>query len=97
MCSICARQAVALGAVHRGVFEDPAQRPIIFRSGLPSAPFPDPIALGFPEVQSAIDHLEESASKLMAEMQEDITMCLEATPAPEGLQVPHPYARTPQS
>ena len=66
-------------------------RPLIFRGDLPSAPFPDPVALGFPEVQDAIDHLEECAAKLMDAMHEDVATCLDVTPAPEGLQVWYYY------
>ena len=38
-------------------------------------------------MQDAIEHLEECAAKLMDAMQEDVAMCLDVTPAPEGLQV----------
>ena len=83
-----AADAVALGAVHRGVYLVPQQRPLTVLRDLPSAPFPDPVALGFPEVRDAIEHLEQCASELMAEMQEDIATCVEVTEAPEGLQDP---------
>ena len=67
---------------------DAAQRPINVIPDLPSAPFPDPIALGYPEVQDAMQHLEESAASLMPAIEEDIATCLDVTEAPEGLQDP---------
>ena len=80
--------AVALGAVHRGVYADAAQRPINVIPDLPSAPFPDPVALGFPEVHDAMQHLEECAATLRHAIEEDIATCLDVTEAPEGLQDP---------
>jgi len=79
---------VAKDAVSRGVWDSPIQRPLSYTLDLPTAPFPDPVALGYPEVREAMDMIEAAIVSDLRAIQDDVNICLEANEAPEGLQDP---------
>ena len=79
---------VANDAVSRGVWGSSIQRPHSYTQGLPTAPFPNPVALGYPEVQEAMDLVEAAIVRDLRAIQDDVNICFEANEAPEGLQDP---------
>jgi hypothetical protein len=57
--------AIAEEAVGRGVWESEMQRPLTFTSGLPTAPFPDALELGYSEVLEAMHAIEKVQTALL--------------------------------
>lgn len=81
-------ERVANDAVARGVWDSSNQRPLSYTRGLPTAPFPDPVALGYPEVRAAMDMVEAAIVRDLRAIQDDVNICFDANEAPEGLQDP---------